>query len=572
MTTIEGSAEAAKLVSINTSPRARYLEQLESYVDGTQYEGLKDWFALNVPLFQKAPCFVYPIVRNAIDSNLDLLLGNSRWPTFKVEVDGAGADEVDTEDSEDAFDAVVEAHKQCRFRVVAKEAFAAGQACGSACAIFGVRNGKLVAETVRTAWCEPVIDADGNVVKLTIEYPYFEDFRDETGQWRRRTMLYRRVIDAKSDLTYKPVEARKAAPLPSEWHVDETRSVEDHGLEFCPVVWFAHMKGCRGVAEVDGRAIHKQLLDEVRAHDMAISQRHRAALYAGDPQWTETGVKKGYSPTPHGVIVEMPSTPRGGAPSAPVYDEQTGQLVGGGNNPITGNFISGGMGPDPGRKKGPSEVWQYDSKDARVELHTLPGDALKALTEHARDMRVKLAESFAVVFLDAETFKFATALSGKALELLQGRQLNRVDQYRDDFGDLFLVPATRMLLRIIAKVASDKTKKLRFPRIKDVLDQLSELDEADITLKWPPYFRADIQDESKEAKTVRDDLKAKVITRRTAVERRASHYGIEDVDAYMDKLDGELADGGGNEDDGNDHPPAKPDDPNDDSDDELDES
>ncbi len=156
-------------------------------------------------------------------------------------------------------------------------------------------------------------------------------------------------------------------------------------------------------------------------------------MYAGDPQWTEIGVELGSSPTPTARTGALPATASGGKPSA--------------SNPITTHFA------DPpkqrkGRKKSPGDVWQYEDPNTKVMLHALPGDALKSLTDHAADLRLKIAESMAVVFMDLEHIKLGTTMSGKALEALKARQLDRCDQYRSDVADHLIIPTVEMLLRV----------------------------------------------------------------------------------------------------------------------------
>ncbi len=525
-----GHEEASAAALANKSPRTKYLEELERWVEGTQYDELPDWFSEDVPLLERAPCIVYAITKNAIDSFGDLVLGESRWPQFQATIDEAetqdqAAGDTDSEASAEGAGAITEAHRQARFKAAARECLAHAMACRSAVAIFGVRNGKLFVDTTKAAWCEPELDADGRVTRLEIRYPYFVESKDAAGKWQVSAKLYRRVIDGARDVTYLPADAEKSGIEP-KWKEDSERSVE-HGFKFCPVIWYPFMKGCTTVAQKDGRALHEHLLDEIRALDMALSQRHRAALYAGDPQWTEVGVSPGYNPSSSGRHGGIPNTPSGGPPGT--------------HNPVTGHFAD--VRPDSGgaRRKGPGYVWQYEDPKAKAELHTLPPGALKALEDHARDLRTKISESLAVTFLDPESIRYAAALSGKALEVLRERQLNRCDQIRTDFGDKFLIPATLMLMQVVRAVSAREGVRLRFPRLKEALTATATLDAADLTLLWPPYFRPDLGDEQKESTIVRDDLEAGIITFRTAVQRRAARYGIDDIDAYVTELEEERA-------------------------------
>jgi hypothetical protein len=216
------------------------------------------------------------------------------------------------------------------------------------------------------------------------------------------------------------------------------------------------MRGCSVVDNYDGHPVHEFLLDEVTALDFALSMKHRAALYAGDPQWTEIGVEPGYVPTQPGEIVSVPSTAMGG----PIT----------GDNRPTGEYRSQ-VSQKQGRRKGPGEVWQYESPDVKVQLHALPGDALASLEKHCMDLRMKLAESLSAVFLDPESVRFASALSGKALEVIRSRQIDRCEQYRDDCGMKLLLPSIHMLLRVCHTMG--QRGQIRIAGLNTVLPLLS---------------------------------------------------------------------------------------------------
>lgn len=463
---IEGYDEAVRAVQELMSPRARLMARLERFVEGTQYEGLPDFFAADakVSLFQRAPCIVYPVVRTAIDSNVDLLLGDGRFPvvTSRPDEDSDFDDDGElSEDESEIYDRfVVQAHKQSRFRPLCREVFADAQATKSGCAIFGVRNGRFFGDTIKARWAEPEFDVDGAVTRLVIQYGYV-DQAIVNRRWRAVPRIYRRVIDAQRDVTYLPADA-KVSPETIAWAEDPQRSV-DHGLGFCPVVWYPHMRGCAAVSEFDGRAIHEHILPSIHAHDLVLSQRHRAALYAGDPQWTEAGVEDGYNPSEGRKGMGVPASLKGGPISA--------------DNPAAGSYRDPST-PRRVRVKSPGRVWQYPDKDVKVQLHTLPGDALKALDEHAHDLRQKLAEALCVVFLDPENVKFAATVSGKALETLKQRQLDRLDQYRADFGDKFIVPATNMLSRIADKIGPGGVRLPVLDAAAPVLAKFRSEDEA----------------------------------------------------------------------------------------------
>ncbi len=512
MQNVPGYAEALRLREMYLSNRSKSLESLERYVHGTQYAGLPDWFSDTKPLWERAPCIVYPIVKSAIDSNGDLLLGEGRFPVVTVE--GLTGDEADN--FEKAIATVI---RQSRLRAAAREVFAAGQGCGSACAIFGVRAGRLFIDTVLARWCEPQLTAEGAVELLEVKYPYLTTIKDEGGKPKVVCMIYRRVIDAQTDITYKPAKAQEDGTEPN-WQEDV---VNAHSLGFCPVVWYPHLRGCLAVNEFDGTAIHEHLTDEIRAHDFALSQRHRAALYVGDPQWTEIGVEPGYNPTGEGSAANLPNA----------RTLRPGQELSNYSSELPTSMKKA-------RKKSPGVVWQYpgDASKIKVDLHALPGDALKALDDHARDLRAKLAEALAVVFLDADSLPNESRLSGKALESLKAQQLDRVDYYRSDFGDGFMLPALGMLIRIALET---KLPIEHLDTVQSVIktQKLWSWHQPPLFFVWGDYFKPSGEEEFMLMQSAEKAVTAGIATKRVLVEKLRSVLGIRDVESYMAELEAE---------------------------------
>lgn len=446
-TKIAGQDEATKLYESALSPRAAALLELERYVEGTQYTGMLDWFA-DAPMQDRAPCIVYPVVRAAIDSNTDLLLGDGKRPQLTArpdEDDSALGVEGLSEDESELYDQWLRAvERETRLWTVAREAFRQAQCARSSATVWGLRGGRLFGNVLRARWCEPEFSADGETVTRLVQcYPYVDTERAPDGSLRSVARFFRRVIDATTDTTYFPIAIPDGGRMPADgaWVADPARTMA-HGLGFCPVTWYAHMRGPLVRGDYDGNALHEHLLPQVRAHDYALSQRHRAALYASDPQWTEIGVEEGYNPSPAGPTVPrdgVASTLKGGRPTT--------------DNPITGSYRTP-QRASGGRRRGVTSVWTYPDPNTKVMMHTLPGEALAAATGNANDLRVKLCESLAVVFLDPESVKFVATLSGKALEVIRRRQLDRCDQYREDFGEHWIKPSVGMLARIVQATAA----------------------------------------------------------------------------------------------------------------------
>lgn len=534
---VVGIEEAQKAVLANMTPRAKDLDALERYVEGTQYVGRPSWWEDKVPVPERAPCIVYKIVSTAIASNVDLVLGEGRFPeatTNPGENDEAFDDSGLNEDDSSTVDrGLLEIQKQTRFRAVCREALAAAQGCGTAVAIAGVRSGRLFVDTVRAKWAERDVDVEGRVKRLVIQYPYTVTERQRDGTWRVKAMVYRRVLTETEDVTMLPAAASSDGATMNEedWTPDPAQSFQ-HNLGFCPVVWYAHMRGSSTIDEIDGHAIHALSRGEIEAHDLTLSMRHRAAVYGGDPTLCEYGVESGYNPASTGRTPGVPATATGGKPSS--------------DNPVVGAYQP--VQTSPARKKGISQVWQYENDKARAEYLVLHPDAVKVLDENAHDLRQKICEALAVVQMDPENVKFAATVSGKALETLRERQLNRCDQIRDDFGDGFILPVLAVLLRIVSVTVrtggalrlagADKLAKVL--KKYDVDNDNDGWSDPLVTLRWGDYFKPDADDEAKVVATTVAARNASIITKRMALEKVRRIFGIQSIEQAEQALKDEA--------------------------------
>jgi len=428
---------AEKAVRSHDTPRMLRLDNLERFVDGRQYEGRPNfWEATEVPLMDRAPAIVDPVADDAIQSFVDLLIGEHRFPDF--EING-----LDT-------DALGKLMRRSRFRTVAKQVLTAGLKCGTAATVFGIRAGKPFIDGIPAKWATPEFDPKtGQVSRLTIRYAYVEEFKDADGGWSARAMLYKRVIDGTTDTTFRPLPAQLTGEIEDQW-VPDPNATFQHGHPRCPVLWWPVMADHSIVGQVDGHAIHEAVLDEIFAHDIALSQLVRATYFAGDPQIYEAGVRPGYNPSPGGRAISTPGTPTGGVKKA-------GELA-------SGRYIER---PATARKKGPGTVWQYELADTKVDMLQLREGALKAIETTCDKLRTMLCDAMAYVPLDPDKLPRGI-ISGKALEALRLRQLGRCDTLRDDFADGWLVPAIVMLAMVTRTNVA--------------------LSDEDIEREWPPYY------------------------------------------------------------------------------------
>lgn len=530
----EDQEEADKIFRANSSPRYKRLSEFERWVEGRQYDGLPSFWGDDFPLWDRAPCIVYPVTAIAIDSYVDLLLGESRFPKFSSKPGEDNADEEDGLGPDDsaALDRFLASwHKLSKFRTVSREALGSAMGVCSVAVVHGVRDDRPFADLIPAKWCEPKLGQSGEVLSAEIRYPYQEQFKDPAnGKWTVRTRLYRRVIDAKRDVEFLPGDANEQGVEP-EWKENPSRSV-DHDFGFCPVVWYPFMRGCVPVNEIDGKPIQLNITDEIRAHDMARSQWHRGALMS-EPQMYEIGVPPGYNPTEPGVTPRVLTTERGGSVTP--------------QNQVTGGF--GDAKSKPARKRGPGYVWQYPEK-AEVDAIFYPAEALKAQEENCADLRIKLMEMFGAVLLDPESLKSIRQLSGKTLEALKQKQLDRCDKIREDLNERYFGPSLSMQLRIARAVLARKSK-LRVAgatKAQAILDKFADADKwhpPALQTAWGDYFKADPSEQQLLVTMVVAALECDtpILTVRVAVEKLAPIFGIDDVTAFLAELQKEV-DGG----------------------------
>jgi hypothetical protein len=526
-----GLEEANGVAQKYFTDRYRRLDKLQSYVKGTQYAGKSDWWD-DCPIWEKAPCIVYPVAELAIDSNKELVLGDLRFPAITSRPEQSEQDEGLDEASSIALDKTINRiAKQVKFRAHCRKAFGSAQGACNAVTIFGVLRGRLFANLQSPKRCSAKFDDDGNVARLEIKYPFLR--RDEHNRWK--CYLYRRVIDTTVDIVFQEAPAERDGSEPT-W---TQKSAVKHGLGFCPVIWYRNDENeDDDITQIDGHAIHEVLTDEIDALNYSLSQRHRAILYCGDPQLVEIGVDPQFNPTEDASEGMVEMTPKGGLATGPE-----------GANPVIGKYVRARTVKRGGgkRKKGPGYPWQYP-QGVEVKYLLLPSDSVKAIFDHCEDLYSKLCDSMAVVIPGPALGKLLQVITGKGIEALRAKQLDRCDGYRDDFGEGYILRAMDMLLRIVYTVAKTNPKAL--PRLVGLEKGIKVLAQSAfiegewfgprLTLKWGEYFRPDADDEVKTVGVA--TASQNLTTLRSKVQKVAKAFKIDDVDKYLLELEKENAD------------------------------
>lgn len=353
------------------SARQCHIKKMQAYVDGTQYDGRKHFLDQTdpaPPILERAPHVVAPVVANASSSHVEFLFGDGRAPTCNLEID-----------------------------IFMDLIFAAGT---------------LLRDVLETGECYAIVGRLGSKTKIdvidpscvksfspvVIEYPY----EDETG----KIFLYRRVIDETSDTTFFSVEAPSDPRAPLDWRKNPELTIQ-HDLGFIPVLQWRR-----------GDAIHARYIDEIDALNRTISQRNRAALYAGDPQMYEVGVSN--AEAEQSAIGRFASQDK----AERFYTYHTENRA---------------------RVKGVSTVWSSANENAEFGMLTLPGDALRGIDEECQRLRELLHEAFSYVDLDLSKTTVIADLSGKALELLYRRQIAFCGVLRAEVEKNILTPLVLLI-------------------------------------------------------------------------------------------------------------------------------
>lgn len=516
-----------KLIDKYVTPRCRTLDRFEKYSKGTQYEGRKPFMvASEVPLLERAPCVVDPIVQNAIKTHAEFIFGEGHFPTittFVTEDDSKFDPELgmSKEDSDVLDRFVLELVKQTNFRSSARSLFKSAESSGTAVAICSVRNGKFCVNSVSSKWCTPEFNNTGTLVALDICVPFKETFyNDQTGSYEDRAMLYRRRIDTNIDIIYNVEKCRDDGKQPPRT-VDYSRTVA-HYFDFCPVVWYKYLEDCPEVGEIDGHPIHETQLDEIDSLNFCASQWVRASFYAGDPQMYETGVPVDYNPSPGGRVAQIKD---------PEF-EKAGY-----------GMPSAKRGA--GRKKGTGTVWTYPSPDTKVGMLSLPGDAMVSLEKRVKDLREKISEALGYVDATLTDLNHSTGnLSGRALHFVHSRLIAFCDEARTNVADHLLTPLFSMLLRIALVVERRNAGGLRIAGIDKVFPILEKFERNDvyedgssssswdippINYIWGKYFESTETDDQALITGVVQAYTAKIITLDMAVQKMSSIFPIQSV-------------------------------------------
>lgn len=540
-------SEVQRLVNAVKTPRVFELEYLQAVFEGKQYVGRPSFFSDAVPLQERAPCVIYKLPAVGIESNVAFAMGEGRFPivlSLSSENDKAFDDDLGIAATEsptvDSFNAkLVELG---RLEQVFRHAYRMSQASRSVALVLGFRAGLPFADLVWSKLCTPSFDDPTDPRKCTrleIRYRYTEQWRDPFvtgGKWWTRVFEYLRVIDAVADTEYWPVPIWDERDMGVIAGSSRVKNTVTHGFGLCPVHWYArNRESCVGT-DPDGKALTDGVCELVEQLDLALSQRHRAAIYAGDPQTVLTGVSAEESIGNTGRKARQNIAPADMGPNGKPKGQWADAMYGGGSG---GEALRRGVG----------EIWRITDPSGRAMMLTLDAGSLKALDDDAKDLAAKACDGLGITLVDPTAFSGGGDLSGRTLAFIFSKQINRVSQDREDLGRCCMLPVLNLFYRMLLA----RPTGVYLPGLKKMLPILQRFYKQvegataqiwfcpQLKLKWGDYFEPSDVDESTRTATAISAYTAKLVTLKTAVEHIRSVFAIGSVDQYVDQLQEEIA-------------------------------
>lgn len=514
------AAFSLKVSAYGETPRYWRINRYEAFYNGQQYDGRPSFWNNDYPLRERAPIVQVGFARAAVNRLATLVFGDRSFPslTVKPRVLRATLSDAEREALQALVGEIVEALTLShRMRQVLVE----GLKCSSACVVTSLVDGCPALEILPSKWCTPTLARDGSVTSLVVQYKHPDENSSKRWCWYRReiTAAYDRVYESQP-FTEGQVPQWEGVPF-----------VETTLRGWCPVVWVRNIRPATAAsADIDGVSLIDGMEDEIEALDFELSQLYRNALYNGEPQMVTIGAQP---PAQDGRV----------ATGAAAWIDAAKWMVTGGG---------GGAA-----KKSPGKIWPLPQGGDAKMLES-SGSGAGIIKGAIDELRRVLCDATGVVLADPQTLGNGD-LSARALTLMHAPMLDVADNLRVEYGAV-LVALVNQVLRHVADAGA---ALVSLPAVDAAASALARLAGnrppeqqpdgtlragapvwlgAGITMKWGPYFEPSAADRKEAVETASKACGDRpVISQRTAVKSVAALFGIDDVDAEVDAIEGEGA-------------------------------
>ena len=220
----------------------------------------------SLPREFRRPVAELGIVRNIVSRFTGLLFSNRKQPRIRVPGD---------ENTEDYLNAQLVAGQFWAAMIQTRNF---GGAMGSGCVGFNFIQGKVHFDAIDPRWATPEFAGRGtqDLIKLTIQYAYSKEEKDEEGNWKQVWYWYRRIVDTETDTVWVPVKCRKKEP---DWNYIKSNTVR-HGLGFVPYEWIQNLDEGN---ETDGESDCAGIYNLVLAIDSLLTEVYSGTIKNCDP-------------------------------------------------------------------------------------------------------------------------------------------------------------------------------------------------------------------------------------------------------------------------------------------------
>lgn len=471
------------------SVRADHLETEAIASQGAVPPGFVDAGASMVPLRFRKPSAPYYLGRAIVDRFTGLLFSSKRHPKVTVEGDPQ---------TEGYLNAVIEAG---RLWSQMNQARNFGGAMGTVAIGFSIVKGKPVFEVFDPRWATPVFldRTTQELESIEIRYQYPEDVRDpQTGQWVEAWFWYRRVINETIDAVWPKVPVGDGDE--PAWDKYRNRKVE-HGLGECPVQW---IQNAVVQDDVDGDPDCHGCYDMIERIDALNAQADRGIISNCDPS----------------LVIKSD------------HDLDT-------------------MG---GLTKGSGAAIKLEAGGGADYLE-IDGTGPKAAREMADGLEQKVLLMAHCVLDQARS---AVSKTATEVDRDYSAMWERADVLREQYGEKgvkrLLEKALRMLRKVTGEAQLDPETGRRVRQV--VLLPKKPIEQADgstvyvdhvlgatgetITLRWPGYTQATLDDAGKAVKAAADAVAAGILDLEHAAKFIADYFHVEDIAAMLAKIKNEA--------------------------------
>lgn len=254
--------------------RTPELELIDSYVNGTQYDGKMDWNECEcsdeyIPLHKRKPRVIYPYAQTLSNRIASKLVGKSVFPGLKID---------DSEDDDEFLGVVL---KETQFKAKLLQGTKKFASHGSMFMRFKLSEGEMILEHFNPKYCYPKFSQGGELEEMRIQYVWADkEDLDERGKPTEK--WFKLVLGKDKDVLYdNPKYVSTAEP------VFVPINTAEHGLGFVQGEW---IRTTEEKHVPDGENMVLPITGFIDALNYNLSQSDRAVSYGLDPQLILSGI------------------------------------------------------------------------------------------------------------------------------------------------------------------------------------------------------------------------------------------------------------------------------------------